>query len=101
MTKDQLETQMNVLIHKIDAQILSLKAIKNYRYDSMCTDFYRSLTKKRSDLFAVLDKLYNYSESELNNFDFTKYYSEQEKKINGLNETLIYLKSRPAIKNPY
>ena len=101
MTKTELETKMTGLINKLDPIISSLKSIKNYRLDSMCTDFLRSLTNKRAEIYYDWEKLLNYPQDKFSEFDIDKYCMEKEKQIFGFSQTLEYLQARKPIHNPY
>ena len=101
MTKDQLESKMNTLISKLDSTITSLKAIKNYRYDSMCTDFLRSMNNKRAEIYRDWEKFLGMDSASFASYDIEKYYQEKDKQLDGFHQTLLYLQSRKPIKNPY
>ena len=97
MTKDQLESKMNLLVNRLDSMIDSLLAIKNYKYDSMCTTFLKTLDEKRADICLKWEKLLNGSIN-LSTFNLDEYYNEQNQLLDRLNETLKSLQSRPPIK---
>ena len=101
MTKLELEEVMQELVERVDSIKIDLKRIKNYQYDSMCTDFMRSLNKKRAEIFYDWEKILNYDTNQFNNFDLDKYYNDQTKQIDGLFSTLEYLQGRKPIHNPY
>ena len=101
MTDSRIDPYLNSLINRIDELINSLKAIKNYRYDNMCVDYLRSLNKERATVYNQWEKLYNMTKDDRDGFDIVDYTNKVNKRIDGLYQTLLYLQSRPVIKNPY
>ena len=101
MTDSRIDPYMNSLINRVDELINGLKTIKNYQYDNMCTDYLRSLRRERADVYSQWEKLFNLPKESRDAFDIIDYANKQNKKIDGLYQTLLYLKSRAPIKNPY
>ena len=81
--------------------INDLKKIRNYQYDNMCTDYLRSLRKERNNIYNEWERLLGLPIDERCSYDISGYASKENKIIDGLYQTLLYLKSRAPIKNPY
>ncbi len=101
MTDTRIDPFMTSLIERVDNLINDLKKIRNYQYDNMCTDYLRSLRKERNNIYNEWERLLGLSIEERNKFDINDYSSKENKIIGGLYQTLLYLKSRAPIKNPY
>lgn len=101
MTNKELEKAMTGLIAKVDEDKAELKSIKNYKCDNMCTDYLRSLNKKRAEIYYDWEKCLKLDANSFKTFDLKAYETKQTKHIDGMHQTLLYLKSRAPIKNPY